>query len=282
MILFHYMNLLLKFVFFVLAAFLFASCTKTASGLAGANGQTGSAGANGSYTGSAITGYVNLYDQYGVADSSNGSVGVFTQSGDSIVSSLTDSTGKFVLPNLVLGSYDLHFTKNGFDSLKVYVVHSGGNEDKFIGDIRMDQSLTTQITDETFSFVSTGIPNDTNLAMQVYISFDGPAQTQFTRRDFGMYFSRSAQVNSQNYDVVATTLFSSANTNSPNQIPMEVFLENFIAQGFHPSKGDSVYFKTYVLPVSGTATTWFNFSTNQTVSYPYLGDSTFNFFIWPQ
>jgi len=276
------MNISYKNVFALLIALSFlCRCTKKADGIIGPTGPAGANGADGKNKASAITGYVNLFDQYGEPDSSNGGVNVSAQSGDSIINAISDITGKFSLPNLPIGSYDLHFKKNGFDSLKVYVTHSGGDEDKFIGIVRLNESLTTSITSEPFSFYNSIFPNDTNLVLQVFINFSGPPTSSFTRRDFNLYFSRSVSVSSQNYDVSVTSIGSSE-TNNSNQYTISEYLENFINQGFHYAKGDTVYVKTYVVPVGSMWTTWFNYATNQNINYPYFGDSTLNYFTWPQ
>jgi len=276
------MNIRYKNIFVLLVLLgSFYGCTKKADGIVGPTGPAGANGADGKNKASAITGYVNLFDQYGEPDSSNAGVNISAQSGDSVVSAVSDNTGKFVLPNLPIGSYDLHFKKNGFDSLKVYVVHSGGDEDKFIGIVRLNESLTTNITSEPFSFTNSVFPNDTNFVLQVYINFSGPPATRFTRRDFNLYFSRSVSVGSHAYDVAVTTIGSSETDNS-NQYAISEYLGNFGSQGFHYAKGDTVYVKTYAVPVGSTWTSWFDYATNQNINYPYFGDSTLNYFTWPQ
>ncbi len=260
---------------------LLSSCTKTAEGLTGPTGPQGPAGPNAIDSPNAITGYVNLFDQYGIAEPSYAGLTVSTNASDSVVSSVTNSIGNFSLPKLILGNYDLLFKKVGFDSLMVHVINSGGDENKFIGIVVINEHVETSIISQNVSLVQ-GVfyPYDSILTLQLYINIDGPPLSSTTRRDFGFYFSRSNQVSMNHYDVYANTYgYSIPSTN--NTYPYSYDLVNFINYGLNYQPGDTIFFKTYILPVSNTATTWFNYNTYKTVDYPYVGDSTLNYFIWP-
>src|ERR1700754_931581 len=83
-------------------------CTKHADGIPGAAGPAGPPGSDGvGIKPSAITGFVALYDQYGFQGSSNAGVVVSTLNKDTAVTAVTDSLGKFSLPPLPPGNYDL-------------------------------------------------------------------------------------------------------------------------------------------------------------------------------
>lgn len=274
----------IAFKIIILALFisgLINACTKKADGITGPTGPQGPAGADGQYKASAVTGYVNAYNQYGMPGLSNAGINVSTKKGDSIISAVSGSTGKFSLPNLVPGNYDLLFKKDGYDSLKVYVVHSGGDEDKFIGIVNVNASLTTKITSVDFNYTSSPFPNDTNLVLLLNVNFDGPPETFDTRRDFNVYFSKSISVSSGNYDIYISSTGNGALTNN-NQYPFSYPLINFINSGYHYNKGDTVYVKTCIVPVGSALTSWFDYATYKTISYPYKGDSLQNYFIWPQ
>jgi hypothetical protein len=258
----------------------FYSCTKTATGTPGPTGPQGPAGANAIDTPNAITGYVNLINQYGITESTFAGVSVSTRSGDSVVNSATDPTGSFKLPGLVIGNYDLTFRKSGFDSLMVHVENSGGDEDKFIGILRMNEQVTTNILSETVSLVQgADYPYDSIFTVQMLINIDGPPLSPTTRRDFGFYFSRSRLVNSDQYDLLAYT-YGYSLSSSNNSYTYQYDLLNFINRGLGYHSGDTIFIKTYVLPVNNIST-WFNYTSYQTINYPYLGDSTLNFFVWP-
>jgi len=259
---------------------LFSACTKKADGITGPTGPQGPAGANAADTPNAITGFVNLIDQYGNTEPSFAGLTLSVKTTDGVVSAVTDSIGNFRLPGLIIGNYNLLFKKTGFDSLMVYVANSGGNEDKFIGIVVVNEQVNTMITSESATLVQG--PDyfyDSVLTLQIYVNMDGPALSSTTRRDFGFYFSRSSQVNMNQYDVFANT-YGNSLISSNNTLPYSYALENFASRGLIYQPGDTIYLKTYILPVNNVGS-WFNYSTYQTINYPYIGDSTLNYFIWP-
>jgi len=252
------------------------SCTKHAVGIEGPAGATGPAGANGdAISPSAITGFIELYDQYGFQNSSNAGVILSAMKGDTIETATTDSIGKFILPPLPPGNYDIHVKKAGFDSLKVFVQHSAGNEPKFIGIVRLDASLTTKITNETLN-IQSDVFGDKLLVVNV--SFNGPPSTNQTLTNFNFYFSKSKNLSTQNYDAMTP---GNNEATATNNYQLQYVLANITAAGINYSSGDTIYIKTYVSPAPGAATSWFDYTTYQTISYPYPGDSVVNHFLWP-
>jgi hypothetical protein len=265
---------------FLFVVYTMASCTKKADGIIGPTGPPGPAGASSQVNPSAITGYVNLVDQYGIPYTDYSGATVTTLKGDTLISSNTDNTGKFELPALPPGNYDILFKKSGYDSLKVYVQHSAGNEDKFIGIVKINEHVATNILSESTSLIQDAFyMYDSILSVQFIINFDGPAMTSTTRRDFAMYFSHSAQVSSSHADIFINTLGYSTNTGT-NSYTFQYSLANFSARGISYLHNDTVYVKTYVIPVNGTATSWFDYISDQNIAYPYPGDSTLTYFIW--
>jgi len=261
-------------VLLISGGFLWA-CTKKADGITGPAGPQGPAGANSGYKASAITGYVDLYDQYANALPSAPGITVSTFRGDTLVTSTTDSTGKFALPALPPGNYDLLFKKAGCDSLKTHVVHSGGDEDKFIGIVQMWQSQTTKITGEDFTYLQSVFAHPgvfDVISFNVY--FDGPAQNSGTQRNFSFYFSKSPDVSTDNYS--ESNIFNSTVT-STNQYN----LQYFASSGVNFNKGDTVYVKTYILPDQNNPMSWFDYTTYRSIPYPYKGDSILKYIIWP-
>ncbi|HTQ66465.1 MAG TPA: carboxypeptidase-like regulatory domain-containing protein [Puia sp.] len=255
------------------------SCTKQAEGTVGPMGLQGDPGANATSSPSAITGFVRMTDQYGFPSSDYDSVKVLALKGDSLISVMTDASGKFSLPSLTAGTYAIRFKKNGYDSFVVNTDHSGGNSDKFIGIVQLNQSVTTKITNETLGMLDNPFePYDTIKILQVNVSFDGPPASTPYPRYFDIYFAKSSQVGNLNYDVV-----SSGNTGFTfsNSLPIQFPLENFLSMNIKYKKGDTVYLKTYVVPVLSQRTSWFDINTYQDISYPYKGDSILKYFIWP-
>ena len=261
--------------FFVLSA-AYLACTKHATGITGPQGPAGPAGANGdSVKPSPITGFVDLYDQYGYPDSSNAGVELWTTKGDSIETATTDSIGNYAFSPLPPGNYDIHITKPGYDSLKTFVQHSGGNEAKFIGNIRMDQHPATKILSVSLS-IQKDVFNDNVLFATV--AFDGPPSAGHQERAFNFYFSKMPDVTSARYDVVTDGQHTNA---GGNQYTLQYALGNLTATGITYAAGDTVYMKTIVAPVGNSLTSWFDYATYTTISYPYLGDSIASTFNWP-
>lgn len=271
------MKLLLSKLFLAAAilAGCITGCTKKADGITGPAGPQGPAGPNGTMKASPITGYVDVYDQYDNRSPTNYGVIVSTRKGDSLFTATTDSSGKFALPALLPGNYDILFSKPGYDSLKSYVSHSGGDEAKFLGIIRIDQSQTTKITSEDYSYLRTVFakPGVFDI-VSLNVHFDGPPQSLGTRRNFGFFFSKSANVNSDNYAESST--FNQTTTD--NNI---YTLQYVAASGYNFAKGDTVYVKTYLLPGQLDPVSWFDYTTYRTIPYPYKGDSILINFVWP-
>jgi hypothetical protein len=254
----------------------YLACTKHATGITGPQGPTGPTGANGdSIKPSPITGFIDLYDQYGYPDSSNAGVELWTIKGDSVETATTDSVGNFAFSPLPPGNYDIHITKTGYDSLKTFVQHSGGNEAKFIGAIRMDQHPVTKITSVTLSIQQDVFNNNVLFAT---VAFDGPLSIGHQTRAFNFYFSKSPNPTSARYDVVSNSPNSATDA---NLYTLQYELGNLTTSGITYAPGDTVYMKTIVAPSPNSVTSWFDYATYTTISYPYLGDSLAGTFVWP-
>jgi hypothetical protein len=265
---------LILFLFALSIAYL--ACTKHATGITGPQGPAGPAGTNGdSINPSPITGYIDLYDQYGYSDSSDAGVELWTMKGDSLKTATTDSVGNFAFSPLPPGNYDIHITKPGYDSLKTFVQHSGGNEAKFIGAIRMDQHPVTKILSVTLSIQQDVFNNNVLFAT---VAFDGPLSVGHQTRDFNFYFSKSPNPTSAKYDVVSNSPNSSTDA---NLYTLQYELGNLTTSGITYAPGDTVYMKTIVAPSPNSVTSWFDYATYTTISYPYLGDSLASTFTWP-
>lgn len=59
-----------------------------------------------------LVGYVDLYDQYG--NILNNAGGVTVTLSNSTVTATTDANGRYVLPSLPIGYYNIYFSKSGF------------------------------------------------------------------------------------------------------------------------------------------------------------------------
>jgi len=258
------------FMFFI-CCMLFSGCSKTAEGIRGPAGPAGKPGLSITESRSAITGYVTLVSQFLIPQSVFDSVNVSTYMGDSLVKAVTDKTGKFSLPNLKAGTYRILFQRNGYDSIGVNVVHSAGNEDKFIGIIQMDGSLTTHILHQTLT-----VRNDPFVIGRQFLdmltTIDGPPLKISSRRYYSVYLYG----NNVSFDYVYYT-----GNEGNNQFESQIFYTSSDINSSHFNPGDTVYVKTVLTPAYSLQTSWFDSKTYQDISYPYNGDSTMNYFIWP-
>lgn len=266
----------MSITFLIMLIIWHTACTKHAVGISGPVGPTGPAGSNGeSISPSAITGFIDLYNEYGYPDTSNIGVTLSTLKGDTLETAITDTIGHFSLGPLPPGNYDILIKKPGYDSFKVFAQHSAGNEPQFLDAIRMDASLTTKILSETVSIQQDVFGDKLFVAN---LSFNGPPSTYQTATNFNFYFSRSKELSTQNYDVMAP---GDNEVTLTNNYEFQYDLTNITETGVNYAAGDTIYVKTYVSPVPNSISSWFNYATYQTVSYPYLGDSVENYFLWP-
>ncbi|HVU95207.1 MAG TPA: carboxypeptidase-like regulatory domain-containing protein [Puia sp.] len=263
-----------KLLFLTLLLAVAAGCTKQAEGIPGATGAAGQAGANGiGVKSSAITGYIALLDPYGNPYPYSPNVAISVQKGDSFLRTTTDSTGKFSLPALPPGNYSIHVTKTGFDSLEIFVQHSGGDEAKFIGSTNLIQTLSTKITGQTLT-----VQGNTNLMITTSFTLDPGASSGYHERDFFYYFSHSKTVSSRNFDYASGSGQGVIGNQLMESYPLINLTQN-ATKPFHT--GDTVWLKSIIYHPFSIESYYFDYTNNIGVRYPFLGDSTLNWFQMP-
>lgn len=270
------------FVYRLLAALIIltvisvSSCTKTAEGITGPAGPAGNDGQSITDMRSGISGYVHLVNQFTVTVTTLDSVKVSTVMGDSVISVLTDKTGKFLLPALKSGTYRIMFKKNGYDSVGVNVDHSGGNEDQFIDIIQIDGTQTTHIISQNMQLLLSPFDNLTKyIDINTFLS-DPPISTA-AMRYMDVYFSSSRNLNKNDYLYMFNTY---THNEGANQFESQIFFSGTDINNTRFQPGDTVFMKSYIVPPYSLYTSWFDTNTYQTMSYPYTGDSLSNYFIW--
>lgn len=265
-----------KLLAFALLSATGAGCTKHADGIPGATGPAGQAGTNGiAVKPSPVTGYIDLVDPYNRPLPPAPGVTLSVKTGDSLVTAITDSTGKFSLGPLPPGTYSIDVKKNGFDSLKIFVQHSGGDEAKFIGGTTMFQSLTTKISSQTYYF-QTDTYGDITLYLTTTLGSPIPAGA--FEKDFQFDFSHTADFTSQSTDYG----YISGQTSTGNQFTLQFLLINLTQNAtnkFH--SGDTVYVKTTEIHPFESRSWYYDYSTDRYISYPYPGDSAVTWFKMP-
>jgi hypothetical protein len=105
----------------------------------------------------------------------------------------------------------------------------------------------------------------------------GPLITSTTMRYMDVYFSSSPTLNAHNYLYFANTYTHNEGT---NQFESQIGFFGSNINGNRFNNGDTVYMKSYIVPPYSFDTSWFDTNSYQSVSYPYVGDSLSNYFIW--
>jgi len=253
-----------------------SGCTKKADGIAGATGPAGQAGTNGTAVKSSpVTGFIELNDPFANPYPFSPSVTLSVLKGDSLLTVTTDSSGKFSLPPLPPGNYNIHVTKPGFDSLEIYVQHSGGDEAKFIGGTKMIQTLSTKITNQGYSFQTDTYGNSTLL---LTTTFTDPLITWPVSREFLYCFSHTKGQPSQKSDYS----YYSGQTTSGNQYILQFLMVNLTQNSPKPfHSGDTVYVETIVEHPFIDRDYYYDYTADRYVQYPYPGDSATTWFKMP-
>jgi hypothetical protein len=259
----------------IIALLSVSSCTKTAEGTIGPAGAAGQDGLSVSDQRSGIYGYVHLVNQYTVTDTTLDGVTVSTAMGDSVLSTSTDNTGKFFLPGLKSGTYRIMFKKNNYDSFGTNVIHTGGNVDQFTNIIQLDGTQTTQLTSQTVQLFLSPFDNVTKY-VDMETSISGPPISG-AERYMNVYFSSSRNLNAQNNMYGFNTY---THGEPGNQFETQIFFAGTDINSTHFQPGDTVFMKSYIVPPYSMGTSWFDTNDYQTVTYPYVGDSLLNYFIW--
>jgi hypothetical protein len=151
-----------------------------------------------------IVGYVALYDEYGRKLSDHSDVSVRTA--DSAVSTLTTSSGKWVLDGLKTGCYTLIFSKAGCGTIKRYGLQFSGGGDYFYG------SALPILQLPAFTITSLSVtPSSTSISLNGTIS--SPAVTGQSR-SVRFFISTSNTVSADPARYNYTTLSASTTTSS--------------------------------------------------------------------
>lgn len=205
-----------------------SSCTK--EGAPGPKGDTGPQGP--SYTGS-ITGFVNLFDEYGNKVTTNLSTVKVSIDGTSIVVK-TDATGKYTINNLATGNYTLTIT----DTTHVYAGTKIQEVQLVSGNIQRDVKLSAI---PSFTLASV-VAKDTTIAGTNFIKVTvTPSAIDAHARTIAVYFNNSSSVTSSPESSLGVySINVKANATSGSQL---IYQSDFINQGIN--SGSMVYFMGY-------------------------------------
>ena len=201
----------------ILAAVLLSSCKKD-----GTTDQDPLTKAN-------IVGSVSLYDE-GTNQLSNADMTVLVEGTSPVISAITDSTGRFVLPDVPFGVYNLVYEKNAFGTYKrINFEHRNtGSFTQINSTPSLGQKSSTEVTN-----LSASISGDT----VIIYSTTNPAGNIGNKRYLRYFLSRDSNVGDAKYE------YSSNFGAQIDPAQTRILKSELINQGF--VSGQSIYVKVY-------------------------------------
>ena len=145
-----------------------------------------------------IVGFVTLFDEFGTRLGDNAGMKIAVENSTPALEATTDATGKFLLPKVKAGTYNLLYTKTGFGLFKrLSVTHAGGDAPTSTGNNNLWQTAQTLITNVT---AVAGIGDTIIFSGKSSPIQPAGSSTTFQRR-FRMFFAKApTAVTYLNYD----------------------------------------------------------------------------------
>lgn len=211
-----------------------------------------------------IIGYAYCADEYGDRLEDNSGIKVVTGPGRKY-SAITDKNGRYVLKNVITGTYDLSFEKEDFGTMKSFGIQHLGGTPTIIGYhynndyVIIYKNITTQIT-------SMSCVNDTIIAE---LTFSGEYRPWivYTRLFFSSddQFDLSSAEAIKNFQLIGSRIYTSYADNVSSGLP------------FAP--GETVFCKAAIYSNNGGTgiSTYYDFET-KTIVYPNISHETFEFY----
>jgi hypothetical protein len=109
-------------------------------------------------------------------------------------------------------------------------------------------------------------------------TLDPGASSGYHERDFFYYFSHSKTVSRRNFDYSAGAGQGVIGNQLIENFPLINLTQN-TAKPFHT--GDTVWLKSFAYHPFSIESFYFDYTNNISVQYPFLGDSTLNWFQMP-
>lgn len=224
-----------------------------------------------------IIGYAYCFDEFGNPFEDFSGIHVLTEPNREY-HAITDENGKYVIKDVINGTYNLSFEKEGFGTMKLQSVkHLGGNP-TVMGNLTEGAPYIFEMS--TTKITSLEVIND---SLQAVVSLSGQYKPNLlymnlyfsTQQNFAIENSETSkdEVVHEYYTMYRSTLSFS------NHLPFEsgttVFFKGFI----YTDKNAAVMLYTpyYMSGIS----TYYDYETNKTI-YPNIGDESAEFsFIMP-
>lgn len=150
-----------------------------------------------------VTGSVFLYDE-GVSRVANDNLTVMVENSNPMKSALTDAEGRFVIPDVPLGTFNLVFKKNGYGTFKLFdVVHTADNRPTVLSSIpSLGAISTTQVTSLNSSVTANLVTIEATTS---------PAGSMASTRYLRFFLHSAANVSDVFYSAYLPTLVSRIN-----------------------------------------------------------------------
>jgi len=145
-----------------------------------------------------IIGFITLFDEFGTRLTDNAGMKITVENSTPVIEATTDANGKFILPKVKSGTYNLAYTKAGFGVFKrLSVTHAGGDLPTSTGNNNLWQTAQTVITNVT---AIAGIGDTVIISGKSSPVQPAGSSTSFQRR-FRMFFAKApTAVTYLNYD----------------------------------------------------------------------------------
>jgi hypothetical protein len=180
-----------------------------------------------------MVGYVVLFDEFGIQLIDLSNVKITAIGSDGNYTANSDTKGRFELSNMPTGTYELHFEKQGFGTLKQYGVQHLGGEPTILGNGSTFYFLYKK---STATIQNMEILADTLFAQ---ISWIGNAPPSVSMR---LFFSRIPDFDEAAAEFIESIYLGSVGTN----------YKGYIFQPVNPfPSGVTVYYKAYIYTNAG-------------------------------
>lgn len=227
-----------------------------------------------------LVGYVYTLNEFRQPYSDHSGVTITALGKDKVYTVSSDKMGRFEFVNLPTGTYELHFEKSGFGTLKQFGVKHLGGQPTVIG-LPFEQnsygSAFLLIEKPTTGIMNLNISND---SLNCTFSITKPEPAQIILK---IYFSRAGNFSSESASWSQVVYVQNKGILYSGKISIDEY-------GFDP--GEKIYFMARLYPYSPSAVVldnsikltgvdnYYDYDTNKTV-YPSLGEeSSIYYFIY--
>lgn len=168
----------------------------------GPEGEIGPAGPAGPALTGDLFGSIQTFDEFGTPLQDHSGVEVTVEGTDPVMETLTDSEGNYHFDDLTTGTYNLIFTKDKYQTQKIFSHQFiGGSIPTYITRILYLSTIsTTSIKSFSVSITEENNPDTTRYSMVKVERLISPESTQEKPRQLKVYLSTSEDVSVDEYE----------------------------------------------------------------------------------